>query len=184
MLTITIPAIEFWNEAKQEFMSSKAQTLTLEHSLVSVSKWESKWKKPFLVKNDKTKEEIVDYIKCMTLTQNVPESAYDNLTEKNIKEITEYIEDPMTATWFNEGPGGSKKEGRSRKTITSEFIYYLMTAYNIPFECKKWHLNRLLVLIKICEEENAPKKKRSGRELLQNYSALNAERKKKLNTKG
>ena len=180
MLRITIPAVEQWDEAKQEFIYTKEQTLSLEHSLVSLSKWESKWCKPFLTKQEKTFEETLDYIKCMTLTQNVDPEVYNYLTNGNIKEINEYIEAPMTATYFSD----EKTSKTSREQVTAELIYYWMIAFNIPFECQKWHLNRLLTLIKVCNIKNQPPKKRSKKDIMSRNAALNAARRKRLNTKG
>jgi len=180
MLRITIPAVEQWDEAKQEFIYTKEQTLSLEHSLVSLSKWESKWCKAFLTKQEKTFEETLDYIKCMTLTQNVDPEVYNYLTNGNIKEINEYIEAPMTATYFSD----EKTSKTSREQVTAELIYYWMIALNIPFECQKWHLNRLLTLIKVCNIKNQPPKKRSKKDIMSRNAALNAARRKRLNTKG
>ena len=180
MLRITIPAVEQWDEAKQEFIYTKEQTLSLEHSLVSLSKWESKWCKAFLTKQEKTFEETLDYIKCMTLTQNVDPEVYNYLTNGNIKEINEYIEAPMTATYFSD----EKTSKTSREQVTAELIYYWMIALNIPFECQKWHLNRLLTLIKVCNIKNQPPKKRSKKDIMSRNAALNAARRKQLNTKG
>jgi hypothetical protein len=180
MLRITIPAVEQWDEAKQEFIYTKEQTLSLEHSLVSISKWESKWCKPFLTKQEKTFEETLDYIKCMTLTQNVDPEVYNYLTNENIKEINEYIGAPMTATYFSD----EKTSKTSREQVTAELIYYWMIAFNIPFECQKWHLNRLLTLIKVCNIKNQPPKKRSKKDIMSRNAALNAARRKQLNTKG
>lgn len=177
MLQINIPGREFWDEKKQEFIYSKDYSICLEHSLVSISKWEAKWKKPFLSdKNEKTREEMVDYVKCMTITQNVDKEAYNNLTNRNLKEIKDYIDDSMTATWFTEDK--SKKE-KNREQITSELIYYWMIASQIPFECQKWHLNRLLTLIKICSIKNSPKKKMSKQDIMKRNTALHNARKKK-----
>ncbi len=180
MLRITIPAVEHWDETKQEFISTKEQTLSLEHSLVSLSKWESKWCKAFLTKQEKTFEETLDYIKCMTITQNVDPEVYNYLTNKNIEEINNYIDAPMTATYFSD----DKTAKSSREQITAELIYYWMIALNIPFECQKWHLNRLLTLIKVCNIKNQPPKKRSRKEIMSRNAALNAARRKQLNTKG
>jgi len=180
MLQITIPAVELWDERKQEFVITKEQTLQLEHSLVSISKWESKWCKPFLTKQEKTFEETLDYIKCMTITQNVDPEVYNYLTNENIKEINEYIEAPMTATYFSD----EKTNKISREQVTAELIYYWMIALNIPFECQNWHLNRLLTLIKVCSIKNQPPKKRSRKEIMSRNAALNAARRKHLNTKG
>ena len=182
MLQITIPSAELWNEQKQEFVYTKEQTLQLEHSLVSLSKWESKWNKPFLSinkKDAKTWEETLDYIKCMTITQNVKPEVYLFLTAENIKAINDYIDAPMTATTFREDPN---KHGR--EIVTAEIIYYWMIALNIPFECQKWHLNKLLTLIKVCNIKNSPSKKMSRKELLSRNRSLNAARRKALNSKG
>ena len=180
MLQITIPQTELWDESKQEFVSLKEQTLQLEHSLVSLSKWESKWNKSFLSSREKTYEETIDYIKCMTLTPNVKPEVYRGLTKSNVEQINKYIEAPMTATSFVEDKRGTG----SRETITSELIYYWMIALNIPFECQKWHLNRLLTLIRVCEIKSQPPKKMSNREIMNRNSSLNSARKKQLNTRG
>jgi hypothetical protein len=180
MLHITIPAVEQWDEVKQEFVYTKDQTLSLEHSLVSLSKWESKWCKAFLTKQEKTFEETLDYIKCMTITQNVDPKVYNYLTNENIDEVNRYIEAPMTATYFSE----DKTSKISREQVTAELIYYWMISLNIPFECQKWHLNRLLTLIKVCNIKNTPPKKRSRKDIMSSNTALNAARKKQLNTRG
>lgn len=185
MLKITVPAVELWNEQLLEFMSTKKQDLTLEHSLVSISKWESKWKKPFLSdrkEDEKTREETIDYVRCMTLTQNVDPNVYTCLTNKNIEEINNYIRDPMSATWFND-----KKQVGPSRIVTSELIYSWMIKFGIPMECQKWHLNRLLTLIRVCKEEaevESGARKMSKSEILRSNAALNAARKKRLNTKG
>lgn len=182
MLTITIPVSpEGWDEAKQEFVEPKTQTLQLEHSLVSLSKWESKWHKPFYSKKEMTDEETLDYIKCMTLTKNVSSDVYDHLTRENVDAVLAYIGDPMTATTF----GKEDKGSTNREVITSELIYYWMIASNIPFEpCQKWHLNRLITLIRVCGVKSTPPKKRSKRDIMSRNAALNASRRKQMNTKG
>ena len=180
MLQITIPGWELWDEAKEEFVTKKERTLQLEHSLVSLSKWESKWCRPFLSRHEKTFEETVDYVRCMTLTQNVSPEVYGHLTNGNILTINRYIEAPMTATSFSDEQNG--KAGK--EIVTAELIYYWMIALNIPFECQKWHLNRLLTLIRVCDIKNRPPKKRSQRELARRNTALNAARRKRLNTRG
>lgn len=180
MLQITIPAGEQWDEINQVFINTKEQTLQLEHSLVSLSKWESKWCKAFLTKNEKTDEETIDYIKCMTTTQNVDPNVYNCLTKENIEQIKKYIEAPMTATYFSEEHSGKS----SREQVTSELIYYWMIALNIPMECQKWHLNRLLTLIRVCNIKNQPPKKMSKRAIMSRNAALNAARRKQLNTRG
>lgn len=180
MLLIHIPATEQWDETKQEFVSTKAITLQLEHSLVSLQKWESKWHKAFLSKKEKTAEETIDYIKCMTITQNVSDDVYSCLTQENINEINAYIENPMTATYFSDQDNNKS----NRETITAELIYYWMIALQIPIECKKWHLNQLLTLIRVCNIKNQPPKKMSRREIMSRNAALNAARRKQMNTKG
>ena len=181
MLTINVPITpEGWDEVKQEFVEPKTQTLQLEHSLVSLSKWESKWKRPFYSKVDMTAEETLDYIKCMTLTKNVDPDVYNHLTPNNIKEVIDYISDPMTATTFAK----ESSSAGNREVVTSELIYYWMIASNIPFECQKWHLNRLITLIRVCGIKNTPPKKRSKREIMSRNAALNAARRKQLNTNG
>lgn len=185
MLTIRIePSIgkDAWDEKKQEFYrinEFKGCTLNLEHSLISISKWESKWHVPFL-SSQKTEEQTLDYIKCMTVNQCVPDEAYEHLSLKNVQDISEYINDPMTATTVN----GLSSGRRSREIVTSELIYYWMIALQIPFECQKWHLNRLLQLVAVCNAKNTPAKKMTKNEIIERNKALNEARKKKYNTKG
>lgn len=180
MLQITIPARELWDEANNEFIYTKECTLQLEHSLISLSKWESKWCKAFFSKQEKSYEETIDYIKCMTLTPNVKDEVYAGLTRENIIAINKYIEAPMTATYFSQDKNGKS----SREQVTAELIYYWMIALTIPFECQKWHLNRLLTLIRVCNIKNQPPKKMSKRDIMSRNSALNAARRKQMNTKG
>lgn len=180
MLQITIPSQELWDSEKQEFINTKEQVLQLEHSLVSVSKWEAKWCKTFLSKKDKTYEETIDYIKCMTITQNVKPDVYNYLTKSNMEQIQAYITAPMTATWFSDENAGTA----NREQITSELIYYWMIAFNIPFDCQKWHLNRLLILIRVCNIKNKQPKQMNRREIMSRNAALNAARRKQLNSKG
>lgn len=180
MLKITIPAGELWDEQTKQFIRVREQTLKLQHSLVSISKWEAKWKKPFLDANEKTPEQNLDYIRCMNMTQNVDPHCYSLLTPENILEIKDYIDDPMTATWFSEAQKGPQK----REVITSEVIYWQMIALNIPPEYAKWHLNRLLTLIRVAALKNQPEKKMSKKELLTRNAALNAARRAKYNSKG
>lgn len=179
MLKITVPATELYDEAPNEFVSSKEQILQLEHSLVSLSKWEAKWCKPFLTKDEKTIEETVDYIKCMTITQNVNDNVYKFITNDNVRQVRDYIDAPMTATTFSD-----ENKKVNREIITAELIYYWMIALNIPFECQKWHLNRLLTLINVCNIKNTPPKKMSKNELARRNATLNAARRKALNSEG
>lgn len=180
MLQITVPANEQWDEKNEEFIKTQECTLKLEHSLVSLSKWESKWCKPFLGKQEKNYEETIDYIRCMTLTQNVDPNVYYALTEKNIQQVNEYIDAPMTATWFSE----DENRKTNNEQITAELVYYWLIALNIPFECQKWHLNRLLTLIRVCNIKNQPPKKMKRDEIIAKQAALNAARRKQLNSKG
>lgn len=180
MLQITVPATEHWDEDKEEYVYTKEQTLCLEHSLVSLSKWESKWRKAFLSKKEKTREETLDYIKCMTLTKNVDPNVYERLTPGNIDDIYEYINAPMTATYFTEDKNGKQ----NREVITSEIIYHWMIALQIPFECQKWHLNKLVTQIRVCSIKNTPPKKMSMKDRINQNAAMNAARKRQLNTKG
>lgn len=180
MLVLEIPGRELYDEESNLFSQTKPFTLRLEHSLVSVSKWEAKWKKPFLSRTEKkTNEESIDYIRCMTLTQNVPDDVYANISPIEMGIVNKYIETDLTATTFSYE---SKKVGS--QVITSELIYSWMISYGIPFECQKWHLSRLLTLLRICEINSNPGKKMSRREVMSRNQALNAARRKKLNTKG
>ena len=179
MLTIVIPKGEQYDSVNNLFIETKEQTLVLEHSLVSVSKWEAKWHKPFISKENKTLEETIDYIKCMTITQNIDPNVYNFISNDTIKRVYDYIDAPMTATTFSKD-----NPPPSREIITSELIYYWMISLNIPAEFQKWHLNRLLTLIKVCSIKNSPKKKMSKRELMSRNRALNASRRKSLNSRG
>ena len=181
MLQITIEKTELWDSENEIFIPINEQTLLLEHSLVSLSKWESKWCKSFLSRPDKTHEETLDYIKCMTITQNVRPEVYNAITAEHIKKINDYISAPMTATCFSE----KEQKGRlNNEIITSELVYYWMIALNIPFECQKWHLNRLLTLIRVCNVKNQPPKKMSKSAIKSRNAALNAARRQQLNSKG
>ena len=180
MLQITIPEWEYYDEKEEVFVEVKKQTLQLEHSLVSVSKWESRWHKPYLKKEEKTYEESIDYIRCMTITKNVDPKCYYGITNKVMKQIDDYVNDSMTATWFNEQ--GNKR--KNNKVITSELIYSWMITLDIPIECERWHLNRLFVLIRICDIQNSPKKKMSNRDKLMQQHKLNEARKRKYGTRG
>lgn len=185
MLEIKVDSIEAYDEVNNVFVNTPSVVLQLEHSLISISKWEAKWHKPYLQSaNTLTKDEIIDYIKCMTVSPgHVDDMVYYFLSQENIDSIVDYIKNPMTATWFKE----DKNKPHSKEIITSELIYYWMVALQIPFECQKWHINRLLTLIKVCNtksEESTSKNKMSKRELMSRNAALNAQRRAKLNSKG
>lgn len=181
MLHVTIPASEFFDDKTGMFYNTKETNLQLEHSLVSLSKWESKWHKPFFSRDQRTNEEMLDYIRCMTLTQNVNPDVYLNIPSNVLEQIHQYIEDPMTATWFNKR---QENQSPNREQVTAELIYYWMITLNIPFECQKWHLNRLLTLIQVCDIKNTPPKKRGKKEMYDSRTALNNARRAKYGTRG
>lgn len=178
-LTITIPSTELYNRETREFISLKETKLTLEHSLVSLAKWESKWEIPYLAKKPKTDEQVMDYIRFMTLTKNVDPNVYLALTNDNFQEIKDYIEKKHTATTISD----DGQKGRN-SILTAETIYWSMIAQGIPKEFEKWHLNRLLTLIKVCSIKNAPPKKRSFKAQQRRYGSINDARRKKLGSKG
>lgn len=179
MLKIEVPGIEMWDESKEEFRSSPSSVLYLEHSLISVSKWESKFKKSFLASKNFSREETLEYVKCMTINPLNDDTVYERLTDDKLKDIFDYIQDPMTASSVREN-----KKVSSREIVTSELIYYWMISLNIPKECEKWHLNRLLMLVRVCNFKNTPPKKRSKRDIMSQNSALNAARRQSMNTLG
>lgn len=184
MLPIIVPdGEEQWDEARQEFIYPNGMEIKLEHSLMSLSKWEAKWNKPFLAEKKKSFDEMLDYIRCMSLTRDVPEDLYRCLTPSNFREINEYIDAPMTATWFS-GQDGWRKGHANGRIVTAELLYCYMIKLGIPFECQKWHLNRLLTLIRVCEEEEKPPKKMSQRTVMSRNTALNTARRKHLNSRG
>lgn len=178
-LTVTI-APEGWDETKEEFVSEKTVTLKLEHSLVSISKWESKWNKAFLSPIPKTNEEIFDYIKCMATTSTVDPEVFDHLSQDNVKQIQAYIDAPMTATTFTE----DKTAKNNREVVTSELIYYWMFSNGMPKDLEKWHINRLMTLIRVFSVKNNPPKKRSKRDIMSRNTALNAARRRQFNSRG
>ena len=181
MLEIRIDGKEFWNQEKEEFVNTKGITLRLEHSLISISKWEAKYKRPFLSDGPKTLQETYDYIAFMSLDRNVSMTELEGITEEDYKKILDYIHDPMTATKIS---NNAKNKPNSNHVLTSEEIYYDMTALNIPFECEKWHLNRLLTLIQIASIKNEPPKKMSKGEIYRQNAELNKARRAKYRSKG
>lgn len=180
MLKITVGAEEAFDEETQEFVFRGGVTLQLEHSLVSLSKWESEYEKPFLGSEEKTADELVGYVKAMCLTPEVPEEVFLNLNEANFNAINAYINAKMTATWFNEAPGAPK----AREVITSELIYYWLTVFQIPFDVETWHLNRLFTLIRICNVKSAKPKKMSRAQVAERNRRLNEQRREQLKTSG
>ena len=180
MLTITIPAFECYDEENERFINFSDTVLILEHSLLSLAAWESKWHKPFIGNNNKTIEESLDYIKCMTLNRDmVPELAWTRITDDMMQQVIDYIEEPMTATTFS-----NMGKRSSREIITNEIIYYWMFTLGIAKECEQWHLNRLMTLIRVCSEKNSPKKKMSKNEIYAQNKALNESRRRLLHSKG
>lgn len=185
MLTITIPEKEYFDETTSSFIKVKKQTLCLEHSLVSISKWESKWNKPFLSERQMSIEEFTDYVKFMTLTQNVDPMVYNGLTAANIKDIGDYIDAPMTATTFGADKRKASRASFRREVITSELVYYWMIRYDIPVEFQKWHFNRLLTLIRVCDIKGNPDAyKMDKRAIYEQNASLNAARKAKMHSHG
>lgn len=182
MLEIYIEPQEFLNEETNEIIRVPDAKLQLEHSLISIKKWESKWHKPFLGKAEKTNEELLDYIRCMSLTSNINPLVFQYLPPHIMVEIINYIKDPMTATWFNTNSIGASKS--SMETITNEIIYYWMIKFGVPFECQKWHIEQLLALIKTISIKDAPSKKMSKQEELAQRKALNAKRRAQMKSRG
>lgn len=179
------PGKEIWDPKKETFINigklDKDYDLSLEHSLISISLWESKWHVPFISKDAHTEEQTIHYIKCMTINKNVPDVVYDHMTLEDVKKISEYIHDPMSATTITHYGEDNK---RSRQIITSEVIYGWMVGLQIPWEAQKWHLNRLLKLIEVCNAQNTPPKKMSSKDVIKRNRELNAARRAKYNSKG
>lgn len=179
MHRLVIKPVEVFNNSTQSFDMTKGATLTLEHSLVSLSKWEAKWRVPFLSDTEKTREQVLDYIMCMNMTQNVDPEVLLGLTSEDLEGIQKYIAEPMTATTIKDTTRGGAKE-----VVTAEIIYYWMVHYQIPIEFQKWHLNRLLTLISVCHIKSQPPKKVSKAEATANRLKLNADRRAKLGSRG
>lgn len=179
MLKIHVPSGELYDERTERFITVNGRELQLEHSLVSISKWEAKWKKPFLSNDPKSREETIDYIRCMTTSQNVDPNVFLGLTDANIEAVNRYVDDPMTATTFK-----NSQKKPNRQIVTSEIIYYWMISLQIPMECQKWHLNRLLTLIRVCDEKNQPSRKKSRKDTMAEYRALNQMRRARTGSRG
>jgi hypothetical protein len=178
VLRLTIITNEGYNEVTQEFITTDSVVIELEHSLVSLSKWESKWETPFLGNKEKSQEETLDYIRMMNLGADFPPGLFSRFTAENFTAVNNYIEAKMSATVFND------KKSSSSEITTAELIYYWMIAFNIPFECQNWHLNRLITLIQVCNLKNAPQKKMSRAEAQARNRQLNAQRRSEMNSKG
>lgn len=181
MIRISTPSGEYYDDVRQEFVTVVGQTVLLEHSLRSLAKWEARWKKPFLSKKEKTRAETIDYVRCMAVTPGVDPSIFETLTSENLAQISQYINNPMTATTFSDRDQNKRP---SREIVTAELIYYWMVALQIPFECQDWHLNRLLTLIHVCEIKNQPKKKINQKQAASERTRLNRARKAQLGTTG
>lgn len=187
-LKIHLPAFDdLWDERTQRFISTKEADIVLEHSLVSISKWEQKWKRAFLSNKPMTDEQVLDYIeRCMVISSYNPDpNVYKTLPAfpEAMKQINDYMNDPMTASHFHDNNLTAQQHYKNR-VITTEEIYYIMASNNIPIEFQKWHLNRLLALLKVFEVKNAPPKKRSKGDMIRDYAAINRANRAKFNTKG
>lgn len=179
MLNIVVVPVEYWSDEIEEYCQTPEYMLQLEHSLISISKWEMKWKKSFLSTPKKTIDETIDYVRCMTLTENVPNEVYLCLSVENINQVNKYIDDPMTATKFT-----MDDKSHSNEPLTSETIYCAMSMLQISWEAQYWHLNRLLTLIRMCNIKNQPPKKMTKSEIYQRNRELNEKRRKQYNTEG
>lgn len=183
MLDVTIPSQDLFDERSETFIHIEKCHLQLEHSLVALHKWESKWHEPFLGTTSKTKEQIDDYIRCMTLNKDVDPIIYQYIPSFVLKEILKYMKDPMTATWFS-NPGNSQSMTGRKEVITAEIIYYWMITLGIPVKFEEWHLQQLLTLIRVINVKNAPSKKMNKKDILARNRQLNAARRAKNKSKG
>ena len=180
MLELRVDGTEYFDEGTQKFVVSGGRVIQLEHSLVSMSKWEATFERPFLGKEEKSPEEVFTYVKCMLLDPKTPEELLHKLDENHFKELNEYIDAKMSATWFAEQPGAPK----TREVITAELIYYWMTVFNIPWEAQHWHLNRLFTLIRVCNIKAAKPSKMGRAEASRRQQELNRQRRAQMGTKG
>jgi hypothetical protein len=181
MLTIRVSSTEAFDESTSEFVEQGGLALDLEHSLLSVSKWEAKFERPFLGQEEKSAEEVIAYVKFMCLTPDFPPGIFAELSQSNMNAINDYLNAKQTATWFSDHPSAPQT---SREIITSELIYYWMTVFHIPFECERWNLNRLFTLIRICNLKQEKPKKMSRAEIARRNQELNARRKAQMGTSG
>lgn len=179
MLEITVPENEIYNSTTNTFVTVPSCVITLEHSLISVAKWESKWRIPYLSAKKRTGRQELDYIRCMAVGPVKDKHVFEVLSAENISQIREYIDEPMTATTFTKSERPASKD-----VVTSEVLYCRMFANNIPMECQKWHLNRLLTLIRVCDASAGPRQKMTKRQTATRYAEQNALRRAKYNTRG
>ena len=178
MLQLKLPKIRLFKEATEEYVYYEPLTVKLEHSLISIQRWESKWHKSFLSAESLTQEELFDYIRCMSLNPDIDPTFVSRLTPDDFNKIREYMNEPMTATVIHR----SKPRGGRPPIITAELIYYWMTAYNIPFECSKWHIKQLLTLVEVCSVKSNPGGKTRG--TAAERAAMNKARRAKTGSKG
>jgi hypothetical protein len=181
MLTIKVGATEVFDEGTDTFRFEGGVELQLEHSLVSLSKWESEFEKPFLGDSEKTADEALAYIRCMVVGENPPGDFLEELSSENMNEINAYINKKMTATWFSDATPQTK---RNTETVTAELIYYWMSVFQIEWEAQYWHLNRLFTLIRIANVKQDKPKKMTRAEIAQRQRELNAKRRAEWGTKG
>lgn len=181
MLSIIVPGREFYDEESELFVTVGETQLELEHSLVSLSKWESRWEKPFIGNAEKTTEQVTSYIQFMCLTPDVPPEVFDRVSNENLQEINDYLNSKMTATWFSADETATKGP---QEVITSEVVYYWMITMNVPMECQHWHLERLFTLLKVIQLKSAPPKKRNRADVAAQRRALNQKRQQEFGTKG
>ncbi len=181
MLEIRVPASEVYQAWNNTFINVQSCVLTLEHSLISVAKWEAKWHIPYLNARKKTTAQDLDYIRCMVIGPVKDDAIFAALSSENIADIRKYIDDTMTATTFSESLNTKK---HSKEVVTAEILYHRMFTNNIPMECQKWHLNRLLTLIRVCDTKNSPPSKMNKKQTASHYAEQNALRRAKYNTKG
>lgn len=180
MLKLVLPETEYYDETQNLFVTQEPKTLVLEHSLRSVARWESKWNVAFLSDKEKTREQTLDYITCMSVNKNIPDSLLQRIGNKELQTVSDYINAKMTATTIT-------RRGTKRPTseiVTAEIIYWWMIQYGIPPEYEKWHLNRLLMLIEVCNLKSGPQKKMGRQEQMAQQRALNKARQAKYKTKG
>lgn len=177
--------LRLWDETNERFkyICHPETKLTLLHSLVSLSLWESKWHTNYFSKTKKTAEQAIDYIRCMTRETDVNPDVYNTIAMSNklLDEIGDYIDDPMTATIITDN---RKNKSNKNEYITSELIYWSMIQHGIPVEFETWHINRLLTLINVCNAKNGGGGKMKKKDILAEYAKINERNRAKYNSKG